>query len=498
MYHVKNSKTPFKFVFVFTLFFLVFTLFFLPSISLGGQYTPEGLYDPKYFTLDNGLDVVLKKRDVTHNVAIRLAGNVGKVDFPCGQKELPHFLEHLLFTGTSKHSETELEALIEGRGGSWNASTDYERTTYEIDIYSPNALFALDMLYEIITDSIISEENVEITRDIIHRESNGKPSVVRKWLYRHGIGRDAFTNAFLKIFSGNNIFCPTLQTAEGLTRNDIMNVYNKFYVPNNMVMVVVGEFNRNTIIDKIQKTFGSLKQKHLQRERGAVPPYHNNGPSEITGLFSPIVDSDALVGLAFRTNGYLSSDIHPLTVIEYYLDTQLYNSLRIENGLSYSPASEQWDLDTYGILYLYADVNIDDIDIALDELRIEVKELKDGTFNPDDIKQAKQKILLSWVQGFESNADIADYYVSKHHEFTKYGSLIDHEEKIEHVMIDDVRDVASKYFAEGNSAIIKRRPQFSYTQFYTLTAMVLFMAAFVVWRLIRRIRRGKCIMYKFF
>ena len=98
-------------------------------------------------------------------------------------------------------------------------------------------------------------------------------------------------------------------------------------------------------------------------------------------------------------------------------------------------------------------------------------------------------MLFSLYKGFETNADIADYYVSKQYEFTMHGALIDHEEKIERVTIDDVRDVASKYFAEGNSAVVKRRPQFSYTQFYILTAIVLLMTGFIVWRLVRRLKK---------
>ena len=225
---------------------------FLSTDVSGSQYTPKGLYDPEYLTLENGLDVVLKKRDVTHNVSIRLAVNVGLIDFPCGRKEQPHFLEHLLFTGTSQHSEAELESLIEEKGRWWNASTENEKTIYKVDIYSPNSLFAIDMLYEIFTDSQISAENVELSRDIIHRESGGKPSALRQWLYRHGIGRNAYTNAFIEMFPGSHVVCTSLQTAEGITREDIIETFEQYYVPNNMQLVIVGEFNRERILDKIQ------------------------------------------------------------------------------------------------------------------------------------------------------------------------------------------------------------------------------------------------------
>ena len=466
---------------------IIFTLFFI-LISIpasGSQYTPEGLYDPEYLTLDNGLDVVLKKRDVTHNVAIRLAVNVGLSDFACGRKELPHFIEHLLFTGTSKHSEDELDAIIEENGGSWNAGTENEKTTYEIDIYSPKASFAIDVLYEIFTDSQMTPDNVDTSRDIIHREAGGKPSSIRQWLFKHGIGRDAYVNAVLELFPDSSVSCPSLQTADGITRDDIIETFNQFYIPNNMVLVVVGDFYREDVLNKIRSTFGLLKQTPLTAQQRKVPDYFKQGPSEVTGSFSPFVDSEAIVYLAFRTDGKLSNDIHPLYVIDEYLDTRLYNLLRVKEGLSYSPESQQVDWERYGVFLLGTDVDIEEIDKAVHYLKQEVDTLRSGTFNPDDINKSKQKILLSWVQGYESNSDIADYYVSKHHELRQHGALINHEERIERVTANDIHNVASRYFIDQQSVIIKYSPQISYRHLYILIGSLFLIAVLVVWRVYR-------------
>jgi predicted Zn-dependent peptidase len=473
--------------------YIVLTISFLlysPEI-IGSQYTPEGLYDPEYFTLSNGLDVVLKQRDVTRNVAIRLAVNVGQIDFPCGRKEQPHFLEHLLFTGTSQYSEPELESLIEEKGGWWNASTGNEKTIYQVDIYSPNSLFALDLLYEIFTDSQISSENVELSRDIIHRESGGTPSVLRQWLYRNGVSRNAYINAFLELFPGSHVVCPSLQTAEGITREDIIETFDQYYVPNNIQLVIVGEFDREKMLHKINDTFGVLKRKPIEREYRKLPSPYNAGPFESSGILSPLVESEASVGLVYRTNGDISPDIHPLEVIENYLDTQLYNSLRVEKGLSYSPDSGQINWDRYGVFSLGADVDLDKLDIVVKYLKNEVDTLRTGAFNPEDIVKSKQKILLSWVQGFESNADIADYYVSKHHEFKMLGALIDHEEGIEHVSMDDIKTVSSRYFADDNSVTIKDTPALSYTQFYVLTGFIFVIGFYILWNIVRKVRHRR-------
>lgn len=74
-----DRKLIVKSILITLLLFQSFMFLFLCSDASGSQYTPEGLYDPEYVTLNNGLDVVLKKRDVTHNVSIRLAMDINKL-----------------------------------------------------------------------------------------------------------------------------------------------------------------------------------------------------------------------------------------------------------------------------------------------------------------------------------------------------------------------------------------------------------------------------------
>ena len=73
--------------------------------------------------------VVLKPRHNARNLSIQLKVDVGHMNFPCGKRETAHFLEHLLFTGTDQHSESQLDDIIELHGGSWNAETgnDYKQ-----------------------------------------------------------------------------------------------------------------------------------------------------------------------------------------------------------------------------------------------------------------------------------------------------------------------------------------------------------------------------------
>src|SRR5262245_32100522 len=231
----------------------------LATDASASEYDPTGLYDVDYFKLENGLDVVLKKRTHARNVAVRLVVNVGLRHFPCDKRETPHFLEHLLFMGTSKHGEAELKRLIEDHGGSWNGFTMEADTGYQVDIYDQHLPLAINTLYEIITDTIITPEKIEAAREVIYRERGGKYSLLTGWLYRNGLFKDAATKGLEALLPGTGVHCPGLITPGGITELDVRETYKDYYVPTNMALVVVGNFDRNTLISRVNSTFGKLK-----------------------------------------------------------------------------------------------------------------------------------------------------------------------------------------------------------------------------------------------
>ena len=120
-------------------------------------------------------------------MSIRVVVDVGQLDFDCENRELPHLAEHLMFSGTSTHTESELDDLIESLGGSWNAVTNPWNTTYELDIHHDYVYDGLAVLHEMFTDTQLTDETVQIAKDVIDLEAGGAPGPVQQYLYRNGI-----------------------------------------------------------------------------------------------------------------------------------------------------------------------------------------------------------------------------------------------------------------------------------------------------------------------
>ena len=456
--------------------------------SLASEYSPPGFYDVEHYVLDNGLRVMLKPRDSARSVAFRLVAGVGMNDYECGSKETPHFLEHLLFTGTSRHGENELNEMVEQHGGSWNAYTAAQETVYKLDIYSRHASFGLEVLYEILSDSLLSAEDMETSRGIIEREAGGRPSAIEQWMLRHGVGRSATGKALRKIFPEGNYLCDELEAVTHITRDDILEAFSTYYVPGNMTLIVVGDFDVDVMRHAIVNSFGTLSAGLLPERPFRIPPPSDEF-GEVEGTLEPLLGSDAEVGMVFRAVGVTSADFYTFYVLESYLDKRLYESIRVENGLAYSPASLLAARRDYGVFAVYADVDLEKQDQVLGLIRKEIERLH-MPLDAETVEQTKRKLLLQMVQGVETNSEVADYYVGSVFEYETNGGLDDEEARIEAVTVDDLHRVATKYLPLSRAVVVHEVPTLTYARFYTILSILAFaVVAGIGYALYARYRR---------
>lgn len=461
-----------------------------PHLLRASEYSPPGLYDTEYAVLENGLQVVKNVQEGAHNVSFRLVVKVGTLDFPHGKREIPHFLEHLLFTGTSQHTEEELEKIVKSYGGNWNASTNDRATVFEMDLYSGYVSRGLNLFHEIVTDSQMEPEKVEVTREVLLREMGGRPSKLRKWLYRRGIGRSAFSKAYEALLPGERYRRDRLETAEGISREEIRAAYTRYYVPRNMILIAVGEFDSEALMKRVERTFGKMEPGNAYRGGEEAPPYPAE-PAEVTGTFSPIVDTDATVGLLFRTEGKGSPDYPALWVLGEYLDRRMYEFLRIRKGLAYSPGAWFSAKKNYGIFHVLADVDIGKMDEALSATWEVIDEVSGGKVKPEEFKKVKSGLLLGMTRAYQTNAEKADYYARVYYEAERDERFVNDEDLLERVSPEEVVSAAKKYFKRGRAISFREKPTVTYTQLISLIIFFIFLVVAFILFIFRRRRKKR-------
>ncbi|MGZ7458120.1 M16 family metallopeptidase [Pseudomonas sp. Ma2-10] len=369
-----------------------------PSFALD-RFQVEG------YTLPNGLQLLLKPGTEHGHVAIRLVVGVGIDDFSCADKELPHLLEHLLFSGIDATGEGGLEERMQVLGGEWNAYTSNADTTFVIEAPAKNQRKVLDLLLALLTQTRIDDNAINAAKQVVEREDGGHYSHLQRWLDRQDLGHSASNQLAVEL----GLKCPERPEVDHLTRDQLEKVRKTWYAPNNMTLIVVGDLER-------------LLPAYLERSYGALeavdPTDHPPLPAIQASAAHERTLSHGFVGGSAKLHWLVPEpvlgDQHDETfdLLKDYLDWALYRQLRLANGLSYGPSAEREVFGGVGFMSLNADLERDDVPEAervLEDLKAGL--LRDG-LNADTFNRIKQAAIARQAWAVQGNRALADYYWS--------------------------------------------------------------------------------------
>ena len=153
------------------------------------------------YQLPNGLQLILKPTRDSGHVSIRLVVGVGLDDFSCADQQLPHLLEHLLFSGTDDTGEGGLEERMQALGGEWNAFTSHADTTFVIEAPAKNQRKVLDLLLSLLTQTQLTEQRIAEAKQVVEREDGGHYSHLQRWLDRQDVGHSASNQLAVELAS---------------------------------------------------------------------------------------------------------------------------------------------------------------------------------------------------------------------------------------------------------------------------------------------------------
>ncbi|MGY2259399.1 M16 family metallopeptidase [Pseudomonas sp. SDO55104_S430] len=369
----------------------------LPSLALD-RFQVEG------YTLRNGVQILLKPGAERGHVAIRLVVGVGIDDFKCADKELPHLLEHLLFSGIDASGEGGLEERMQALGGEWNAFTSNADTTFVIEAPAKNQRKVLDLLLDLLTQTRFDDNAVNAAKQVVEREDGGHYSHLQRWLDRQDLGHSASKQLAVEL----GLKCSERAEVDQLTREQLEKVRKDWYAPNNMTLIVVGDLDR-------------LLPAYLERTYGALKPIEPTAHPELPQIKSSAAHERSLIRgfvgdgakLHWLVPEPVLEDQHDQTfdLLKDYLDWALYRQLRLAYGLSYGPWAEREVFGGVGFMSLNADLERDDVDKAQQVLEELKAQLLNG-LNAETFNRLKQAAIARQSWAVQGNSALADYYWS--------------------------------------------------------------------------------------
>ena len=216
--------------------------------------------------LNNGLQVVLQETHAAPVSSFWIFYRVGSRNELPGKTGLSHWVEHMLFKGTSAYPHGEFDKAISRAGGVFNGMTSQDWTTYFESLPADRIDLALDVESDRMANAVFDAAETESERTVILSEREGSENSVF-WLLNEEIQSAAF--------SQHSYRYPTIGWKSDLhtiTRDDLFNHYRRFYTPNNAVAVAVGDFEPDIMLRKIDDRFGQIPSgPRASSEPGAEP-----------------------------------------------------------------------------------------------------------------------------------------------------------------------------------------------------------------------------------
>ncbi|MGN6610068.1 MAG: M16 family metallopeptidase [Jatrophihabitans sp.] len=349
-------------------------------------------------TLPGGLRVITEAMPGVRSASIGVWVGVGSRDESLSLAGTSHFLEHLLFKGTTTRSALDIASAMDAVGGEFNAMTDKEYTCYYATVLDRDLPLAVEIVSDVVLSATVAGRDVEVERGVVLEEiamRDDDPS---------DLVHDEFSSA---LFGDTPIGRPILGTEKSiraLTRRQIHGYYTRRYQPEAMVVSVAGNVEHRAVVDLVRRAFaGRLADgaEPVAPRRGSAPAVRPVAPVTVIG------DDTEQANIVLGGRGISRHDDRrwALGVLSAALgggmSSRLFQRIREERGLAYSVYSFTSSYADTGQFGVYAGCQPGKADEVIGLMRAELDAAAHGGLSADEIERGKGQMRGSIVLGLE-------------------------------------------------------------------------------------------------
>jgi len=357
----------------------------------------ERLYDRTYAaTREDGFRVLVEEVPGSRSASIGVWVNVGSRDDPAGAAGMAHFLEHLLFKGTTTRDSEAISREIDSVGGHLNAATGKETTFYYADLPAEGIATALDLLSDLVLHPAFEPEKIELERTVVLEEIRG---------HEDDPEQSAFDRFAAGLWAGEHPLSRPILGASGaierVERAQIAEHHRLYYRPGRMVLVASGAVDHGRFLEDAERLFPpseSPAEGGLER----IPPVLSPGRRHHERL-----TGQTHVYLGLPGSRADDEDRLPLEVANAILGdgtgSRLFRAIREDRGLAYAVGSGVTRYTDGGFWLTYAAVAPPVTERVIDLIKSELRSLA-GSLQGEEIALAKARLRGAFILGLESNA----------------------------------------------------------------------------------------------
>ena len=384
-----------------------------------------------------------------------------------------HFLEHLMFKGTPAHKAGEFDKILEAKGAIVNAATWKDYTFYYVTLpkgeNNKDLNLAIELHADMMLDPVLPEEEIGPAFDLNDTE-------VKEKRERHVVIEEIRMRKdqpWTKVYNtcNHNMYTNhpykrdvigTPEIISQVTREDIMNYYQTFYSPENMTTIIVGDFNHDEILNKVEQEFDF---------KGRA-----NAPKSINEIDVPTTETKYLESTAHVNTGYailgwlgpkaceIKTSIE-LDIISIILgdstSSRMYQNLieKRTDALFNMISSEHYQFKDGDNFFIQANFKPDSKELALDLIKEELAKLTEIRITDEELAKAKKKIKTRFAYSAETVSEIGEtigYYMTVCEDLRLVEQYLS---DLEGITVDDLNSTIGKYLNINNCVISILTPE---------------------------------------
>lgn len=350
----------------------------------------------KKHVLENGLTIIGEEIPYVKSISLGVWINAGSRIEDEEISGVSHFIEHMLFKGTRNRTSKQIASEIDNLGGQINAFTSKECTCYYVKLLDSHIDIGIDVLSDMILNSKFNEDDLDKERSVIIEELKMYEDSPEDLAY------DLLTeNIYKNDPLGMNII-GTEESLNRLNREKLLDYFNKYYVPNNSVIAISGNFNFDEIINKIEEKFKVWKKRDVNVDIKKA---------EFKSCFLTKNKDIEQVNLAMSLEAVPienDKEVYALAVINTVfggsISSRLFQKIREEKGLVYSIYSSQSLYRKCGELGIFASMSNEHLKEVYESIIEEIKIIKKYYLTDQEIKESKEQLKGSYILGLESTS----------------------------------------------------------------------------------------------
>ena len=397
--------------------------------------------------LPSGLRIVTEEVPSVRSAAIGIWVNVGSRDETPAVAGASHFLEHLLFKGTTRRTALEISATIEAVGGEMNAFTSKEYTCFYARVIDTDLPMAIDVVSDLITSSIVSALDVDAERKVVLEEiamRDDDPS---------DLVHDLYAETYYGDTTLGRPILGTVKSIKEMSRGSVFNYYKKKYLPQDLVVAVTGNIKHKRVVAMVEE---ALSRDNFLDVKGA-PQIRPNTPVKTKPVHSVglLTRKTEQAHMFYGMEGVARADDRRFAMgvlasaLGGGMSSRLFQEIREKRGLAYSVYAYAQQFAGSGQIGFYAGCNPTKAIEVVEIIREILADVAENGMSHEEVERAKGAVRGSLVLSQEDSGSRMSRIGKNEIVYGQVMGFDDILKAISRVNPTDVREIASEYLTKS-------------------------------------------------